>query len=232
MAPFPLNYTKNLVITNPLRYDNPHDVGMRLKGTIIRYKNRPVYVSSVHETLEIDLEPLLPYPGNRFTVHSSDIDLDVSSVPLGWTNLNEHTLYLMRAAKNSQKQGVDPRSLTYFDARPNAYGGVSDRFRWETMDELCQIGKSMEGELPSFKECLIFARKGVAFHIHWALFDFTTARTQKFFTLYHKTTPVALVNPKNRTILFRKGRLTKTRRMELQEILREQGEVYVISEQK
>src|SRR5690606_28215456 len=98
-------------LLDEFRYDNSSDAAMRLKGTIVRYEGRPVYILNVFDNLVLQVEDISdPTGGEILEVHSSDPDLDIASPPLGWSNHKKYCIYLMRSARNSQKQGINPSS--------------------------------------------------------------------------------------------------------------------------
>lgn len=232
-----MNPLEAQTLLEEFRYDNMNDVNMRLKGTILRYKGRPVYCSGVYDGVTVSLEyidcPGKPEP--TFVVHSSDVNLDISSAPLGWVNFKGYSLYLMRSARNSQKQGVNPGSLVYFDPQPRGERSTN-RFRFDNHSELFSIGLCVAGEYPSFKAVLKMDQGG-AFHTDWAVIKPRVDASSTVYTLFHKTTAVGVFSKKTGQFLFRRGRLTKTRLASLKEILSDpinskEGIGYGIAEQK
>lgn len=217
------------------RYDNVTDTSMRLKGTIIRYRGLPVYVESCYDNLYMMVSPIHDRGNDSpITVHSSDKELDISSVPLGWANFEDYSIFLMRSARNSQKQGMSPSSIVYFDPTVRSDRNTN-RFRFENRAELYSIGDCILGKYPSFKTVLKM-RSGGAFHMDWAVIR-PKRSLSAYFTVYHKTVPVGVFNSKTGRFLFRRGRLTKTRKMSLIECLNhpsnaKEGLIYDIAEQK
>lgn len=230
--------TEAAKLLKEFRYDNANDTIMRLKGTIVRYRGQAVYVTHCqNDSLNILIEDISHgrNPEETISVHTSDVDLDISSAPLGWSNFNDYSLYLMRSAKNSQKQGVNPGSLIYFD--PDArLDRQTNRFSFQNHDDLYSIGNTIMGNFPSIKYVLN-RKKGGAIHADWALLNLSPERQGTYYTLFHKTTPVAAFNKKTGRFLFRRLRLTKTRKASLQEVLNspdnvKEGAYFVIAEQK
>lgn len=219
------------------RYDNQNDVNMRLKGTVLRYRGRPVYCLGSFEDLRIQLEDIGDYGKNGppFIVHSSDADLDISSVPLGWANFEGYCLYLMRSARNSQRQGVNPGSLIYYDPAPRGDRSMA-RFVFNNHSDLYAIGACILGDYPSFKS-LMGLKNGGAFHQEWAIVNPHPSSQKRYYTVFHKTTPVASFDSKTGRFLFRRLRLTKTRKASLMDALNtpaniKEGITYEIAEQK
>lgn len=232
-----MNPQEAQTLLDEFRYDNTNDVNMRLKGTILRYKGRPVYCGGAYDNIHISIEyidcPDKPEPAS--IVHSSDVELDISSAPLGWVNFKDYSLYLMRSARNSQKQGVNPGCLVYFDPQPRGER-ATNRFRFDHHSELFSIGLCVAGEYPSFKAALK-RDQGGAFHMDWAVIKPRVDPTSTVYTLFHKTTAVGVFSKKTGQFMFRRGRLTKTRLASLKEVLanpvnNKEGMSYGIAEQK
>lgn len=194
------------------RYNNENDVTMRLKGSIVRYRGRPVYVGSTHGSYDILVTDLGTLEDR--VIHSSDVDLDISSVPVGWCNSTKGLQYLMRTAKNSQKQGVVPQSLTSFMP---LNGGQLDHFHFQGVEQLKPLARMINNDYPSVGQAIF--PQGGAFDREWALWNPTWRTNVAYFTLYHKTIPVGTYYSKTRLFFFRKGRLTKVRRHSLESIL-------------
>lgn len=94
-------------LTKPLRYPNANDVHMRLNGCLVRYKDIPYYCVSSQDN---DGMHVLLYSLGKMTpkhsVHSSDVELDVSSVPLGYVNYSDEAYFMQRIPMRRQRQGV------------------------------------------------------------------------------------------------------------------------------
>lgn len=201
------------------RYTLGNDVNMRLKGCVIRYEGKPVYVSQTLDNLEIQLFYILD--GAALQVHSSDSALDIQSPQLGWINFagtrNEGPVpcgYLMRSAKNSQKQGFAPNHQPMF--LPGERGSAS--FSWSEMGDLIPIGKMMVGDYPSIKKVTMPGSSGGAVSREWALYCAKHRSIPHLFTVYHRTTAVGTYFANTGIFFFRKDRLTKTRRASLMEV--------------
>lgn len=218
------------------RYDNPTDANMRLKGTLIRYRGQAAYVTSINDNLYLTLELLYKkaLSHDYIFVHSSDIDVDISSPPLGWANFENTPLYLMRTAKNSQKQGINPSSMMFFS--PLRGSRSMGRFSFNAHSELYSIGDCIDGDFPSFEKATT-SGNGAAFDRDWAVFNPRPRHQSRFYSVYHKTVCVGVYDKKTGRFLFRLGRLTKTRRASLTEILynpltNPEGKTYAFVEQK
>jgi hypothetical protein len=149
-------------LVDPIRWDRPQDVEMRLHETVVRFMDYPVRVVSTR-----DGECCVQFIGQRedvpkhilektkenmtFFVHSSDEDLDVTSIPLGYVNLTNQTYYLCRKPMRRQKQGVHPDNLTFLDADKDRA-----RKRYSTRDVLFSKGlvQCVSNRYPTVIECL------------------------------------------------------------------------------
>lgn len=96
-------------LTVPRRYDTGQDVSMRLDGTYLRYKG-VVVLCNYSNDLHVMLTPLVASPVLRgaVTVHSSNEDLDISSIPLGFyaTHKQQQPIVFRRRPVRRYKQGV------------------------------------------------------------------------------------------------------------------------------
>lgn len=202
------------------RYTIGNDVNMRLKGCVIRYNGDPVYVGHTLDNLEVQLHFLLT--GDSLQVHSSDSALDIQSPQLGWINFPEGGRnsgpipcgYLMRSAKNSQKQGYAPNHQPMF--LPGERGQTS--FSWHEMGDLVPIGQMMTGNYPSIAKAGRVGTTGGAISREWALYCSRPKTNPHLFTVYHRTIAVGTYFANTGVFFFRKDRLTKTRRASLTEI--------------
>ena len=112
MAPRPRN-TDELV--SPPRYTGAADIEMRLVGSIIKYREKPVrvvsyddefvFVSQIGDTDEGFLR------GDEGWVHSSSVYLDLTSLPLGYVQTRYDVFHLARKTLRRQKQGVHPDNV-------------------------------------------------------------------------------------------------------------------------
>ena len=216
------------------RYELASDVKMRLYDTYLKYDEDVCYVSKVLitptdlEGLHIELFRLKD--GLRFVCHSSDVLLDVSSLPLGWVGgSDKYPLFLSRTTSSSQKQGVCLHNVSVYSPSNSRFyrgytGNESNRkFLLDMFEDRIQsISKTVRPE-----EGL-----GGPLNREWALINLSTK--PGYFTIFQNTIQVGTYIEKTKTFFFRKGRLTKTRKNQLQEIFYHPlnaGERYAISEQ-
>lgn len=207
-----------------LRYLSAQDVNMRLMKTIIRYRGRLVFVQGCHEDLKVSLIDVKS--NTNILAHSSDVDLDISSIELGWINAGKGACHVSRIAQNSQKQGVAlnrTRVFAGWSAR-EPYTGYSWREIEDLRPFLALVGQD---EYPTIrKACHGY---GYAFDKDWA---FSSSRPDpKTFAVYHKTIAIGTFNRSDGVFLLRRGYLTKTRRAQLLSHIQRSGISYVIKEQ-
>lgn len=101
-----------------VRYLNAHDANMRLAASIVRYKGLPYVVHEVVPeaagTLRASLTPLqsgiVGY--EPIFIDPNNEELDISSVPLGYSNTSNGPVYTARAPLRNQTQGVVIKRLT------------------------------------------------------------------------------------------------------------------------
>jgi len=95
------------------------DVKARLSGTIIRYKKVP-YLCEVENSSHLSLYSL-EGQGLAVRVESNDPDVDISSLHLGYVNIDipDYSLavYLKREPLRQYRQGIDLSRLTQFPLR-------------------------------------------------------------------------------------------------------------------
>lgn len=132
-------------VTNPLRYDNTDDISRRLTKTLVRFRGKPVYIKGVAGNLHVRAYNPLE-KGLDFYVHSSDVDLDISSPPLGYTNHDNHSWYLTRRPSRQQIQGIQIQHCMVYPAEKYIQGrGYND---------LGDVSRTILGEYPSFEKAL------------------------------------------------------------------------------
>lgn len=113
-------------LTDPLRYDRGSDVIMRLHDTVIRYRGKPVHVKALsEESLFVKIKYLDKNKFETEHVHSSDIDLDISSPPLGYLNANRYAFYVSRIPTRKQKQGFCTEVSNYFVESINGHNELN-----------------------------------------------------------------------------------------------------------
>src|SRR5690606_4444906 len=96
------------------RYDTPGDAHMRLVGTLVRFNNQPVLIKKVLQDLECLAWDLRPGSKNM-KFNANDKRLDISSITLGFVNMNGNGIYVVRYPTRSQRQGVALENCPAFD---------------------------------------------------------------------------------------------------------------------
>jgi hypothetical protein len=214
-------------LVKPLRYDAYQDVQMRLHQTICRYKGIPVYVANTGhdvpglpaDNLGVHIKALNQSVDiDSVVVHSSDENLDITSVPLGWLGLppdldvDMAPLFLARGTRTSQKQGVAYGSIVVYNPISRAVS-VGLQISGYTARAL---SRTIAGFSNPLHACLKLTYGG-AINADWAVIR--TSKGDSVFTLYHNSIAVGSLSTRSNLVLIRQGRLTKTRRLELQTIL-------------
>lgn len=97
-----------------LRYDRDEDVQARLSGTIVRYQGNPIFIDAVNVRNPLHVLAHDCITKVKFDIHSSDVELDISSPPLGYVNTEDNCTYLTRVPARRFKQGVDAGAVDYF----------------------------------------------------------------------------------------------------------------------
>jgi hypothetical protein len=148
-------------------FHSPDHAGMRLSGTVIRYKGRPTYIARVRGNW--DAEAIDMETGNNIHI-TSIIDeslVDVSPVPLGFCQIGETARYLCRQPARRNKQGLSQESVHCEGMPiPNIFGSAS---------LLKALSSTIVNNYVTFKKALVAVRKqegrSLAFHRNWAVFN-------------------------------------------------------------
>lgn len=225
--------TKKLL--DQFRYDSSQDVNMRLRDTICRYNGEPVFIRGCTVTNDdatgLSVEGRLILSGTPVVFHSSDELLDVESVPLGWvTSVQGRPFYICRSTKTSQRQGVNPQSMTVWcPVQRDFFPG----FQWHNWQDLVPLAEAMTDKVYPIQK-VVKQEYGGALNREWALVNPHPAKGRKFFTIYHRSIEVGTYFALRNEFFFRAGRLTKTRRMQLNDLFNHvanKGANFAISEQ-
>lgn len=135
-------------MTKIVRYDNPHDVHMRLNNCILKYLGDPYYVEAAGMELL-----LYAHVGGQYKmlkrVDANSEDVDISSVPLGYCNIpGRQPVYLQREAARRQKQGVSLQSIKAFcEGHRQWYHPAS-----KVMNDMSLVFRVVKGEYPTLEQ--------------------------------------------------------------------------------
>lgn len=145
-----------------VRYDNDHDVHMRLQGTFLRYQGDVYFCEHGGgmniQLYRIDRDHLEP----THKVDANDPDLDISSVPLGYCNVGHGPVYFMREAARKQKQGVSLNNIVGYDEKSRRWQNPIGKFMPVPFD---RIRDTILGQYPSLDTIIKKKdKKGAAFH--------------------------------------------------------------------
>lgn len=136
------------------RWDNGNDVHMRLNGSVIKYRNRPVYVNAEGHDLTVDTFDLINKEKHR--VDSADEELDISAQKLGYVNDGKGDIYYpYRMPARRQKQGLstDNCGQVYVDPVTRT---VMDKGGFLAKNQLTSnaFGYMMMNDYPDVHECV------------------------------------------------------------------------------
>lgn len=159
-----------------VRYNNVHDIEMRLTGSIVRFEGDPVYVNGTTGAgFEIELENLHPEKGSkRFRIDSNSPALDISSPPIGYTNLGTYSGFAYRSPLRRQKQGLDLAALKY------KYPIQLEPQR-KSPNIKAALGAAILNKYPAVEKC--FSHGGLAFSREYSIHLSPSSR--KFFLGYY-----------------------------------------------
>lgn len=135
-------------------YDNLHDAGMRLTGSIIRFRGMPVYVQRCDHHPDggvgLKVDQCCP-PYDSMYLRMNDPDIDVSSAPLGYidypTQYGMSCVYAVRMPSRKQVQGIAPSRIQLYmnGTRSPARNNLG----------IDQIGKCILGEVMGYEQYLL-----------------------------------------------------------------------------
>ena len=143
------------MLLKDMRYDNAQDVQLRLNNSVVRYKNRPVFVGQNLQTpvqnaqdLILDVYDLLEQKWID-KVHSSDEDLEVKAMPLGYMNDATDALYIMRQPCRRSRQGLSVENCYYYVPVTNQISNIK-----RTLLKSLAFGKMVIGDYPGLEQAL------------------------------------------------------------------------------
>ena len=194
-------------LVNPLRYNTSADVNTRLHQSVITYKGLSVYADqngvrdrNRGDDLSIDLFD--PIKGDWIeAVHSSDEDLDVRAIPLGYANLGQDALaYVVRQPQRRTHAGVHTSNTAMFmTSRPDRFVNVN-RVQLTT-PSFHQMCRGIDPTLPEAIETLRTSKKrqqGVAIARKLAVIEDEVGLIK----LHYFTTPVGVYNEKREQFIL------------------------------
>lgn len=174
------------------RYTTQHDAEMRLARSVVLLKGQPAFVQGVS-----GLNLILALPdGTEPIVNVNSVDLDISSVPLGYINTGRGPYYLQRGPNRSQKQGVVLSRMNWFSPYvkefcPPPFNDYEAFGYWV---------KTFNRDFPTMEECLKHP-KGGAFHRFWAVVPVN----KDLCSIGYKDKNYALFNKDKRLFILPKG---------------------------
>ena len=163
------------------RYDDPADVRMRLHDTIVRLRSEPVYVEASGESLKVQCHYLLNDKKSEI-VDSSHPDLDITSPPLGYCNVDKNMAFLYRMPLRNQKQGLSRENCQ------TIYETDKGLMRCTGLPkERISIGKTILNQFDDFDVCLdkiLKNSRSIAFN---RSFGFRSSNSKDILILKYKT---------------------------------------------
>lgn len=233
------------MLVQPLRYDTVADVARRLNGTFVRYKGEAVLVAECYDNLTVDVV----FVGRknykdtalfRKNVHSSDVELDIESPELGWTFIKwgstERPIYFLRTIHRQFSQGIDPNRVMVFDPcqpdddMPVGLGGSN------SFADYGPFARMIDGDVHACLDEAMKTPTGLPLNKRWAVVNVVWDKRNLLpstYTIFHGWNAIGTFHPKTQRLFFAKGHLTKTRRIELAELLSRdpKGYQYAVEEQ-
>ena len=142
-----------------LRYVNAADVNTRLNGTVVRYKNEPVYVEQQgvnrrdrENDLRVDLHDVINKTWIE-NIHTSDEDLDVSAFPnMGYGNYRGVARYFTRIPNRRTANGVTTTNCCFWTRNPD--GSLSSNNVGREVLLNVDFHQMLRGKYPSFEDAL------------------------------------------------------------------------------
>jgi hypothetical protein len=95
------------------------DLGQRLEGGIIFFKDEPYLVTEIAGSGSLRLKNISDINGDSITVKLNSEDIDVSSRPLGYCNHGGKAYYLTRIPQRKYKQSITHNSIELFSPDTN-----------------------------------------------------------------------------------------------------------------
>lgn len=143
-----------------MRYESENDVNLRLKSSLVRKGNEPVYVQAVEDKETVVVHNCHTGRKERIEVEK----LNLTPVPLGYVITGGDVVYVTRKPTRKYKQGLtnDNSSAKHvLTGRP-----VAVRMNDEG------LAKTIMGEFPSIEEAFQRCREGadiIPFSRNWAV---------------------------------------------------------------
>lgn len=122
-------------------FDTIEDATRRLASTVIRYKDRPVYVERIRDNGAVDLYDLLSQAMIPASISKDEKLFNIKPIPLGYINYCGNCFYSWRIPSRRSKQGLHRES--FMTHRGNAGNLLTTR----------ELGLTVVGEYPSIDEC-------------------------------------------------------------------------------
>ena len=174
-----------------MKFDNQNDARRVFEGSIIRIKQTPVYVQGVTEGMKLicfNIED-----GKRRVVDVNSDNINIKPVPVGMVNGFGSVVYAMRSTPRVYQQGLSRDNIKVHLFTGSRGEGQLQR----DVQNLTSIhlSNTIRNIYPSLEEAIEQINDGCemcAFSRHLAL--------GQGFSVFHKTTHIGSLNPKNSVI--------------------------------
>lgn len=187
------------------RYELPRDIEARFHGTIIRHGGHPYFC--LINGLEFRLCKLETARTSAEIVKRAMYDdplLDISTVPLGYTNYRGEAYYIERGPIRRYKQGIDDQAVRVSMCGRLRGGGIGVRTKDLMFSK--EFEASILGKYPTAERCIETLRKkaedgvdysgSMAFGRHNAM----TVDAMGIIKVYHRNEYVGWIAPGSRVI--------------------------------
>jgi hypothetical protein len=187
-----------------IQYESVNDANMRLGNTIVLYDGKPVYIREVGalgegegangDIYRVYIKNLPISPTDRGAYERKFISskkFDLAPFPMGFMNLNEHAVYLSRAPKKQQKQGLSEGTLSAVTVG-DPLG--QQRIRFADLLNKKEFADCISGNYPNVREATRLIEAGaqsVAFSRCFAMARDTAL--PELIYLYHKKDKVGFI---------------------------------------
>lgn len=170
------------------KYDR-EQAKQKLAGTVIMYKDKPVYIGDVKQGGGgvVLLAYNLPGYDKEVLLKIDDNNLDGLNFKLGYVNYKGTATYLTRVPRRQYSQGLRSENTS------NSLG-----YNFEQMTRDPSFSENLSGKYPSFEECVKAVESGKnrsqAFHRRFAI---SKDSELGFYQLEYKSQRIAYGDPEN-----------------------------------
>lgn len=146
-----------------MRYETDDDVKLRLQKSLVRYGGRPVIVDAVADKENVVVYDVKTGKRERCTV----AELDLTPVPLGYSELEDTVVYVTRKPTRRYKQGLTTENIVATDVFTKRAVGLPIQAK--------PLARTVMGEFKSVEDAFQLCRNGeriVPFAREWAVANY------------------------------------------------------------